>query len=335
MRYRVVNNASPSAAPIKLPDGREGRLVVFDDRDSTEEDLKDPFFCSVKGLDIREWWPHARNGVAALKLWKRILYQGFALPVHTAVAVALLSEMYTTTSSSGTGGPTKRRVRLKFCDSLVSDFGLCRGSVQVPAKDRMLFSSMKDRQTYADDDPNDHYWIYFTALNGEEVFLDLGMFTYHLPHLVWTPGFVPPRADGDVRLELAPCVWVSPRDDESPHHRVRTRTSVLRDRGLQNIVRKPSDRWTSADMDTMHTWMETLSQNTLTKQAKAMFGNAVRDNCAQMSEVVRDELWKNFPKIVDEVLEYDLEHEEELYKSPPSKYRGFENTLAASVLRHG
>ncbi len=72
--------------------------------------------------------------------------------------------MYTTTyipASPWPDGKAKHRIRLQHRKSPLTDFGTAKGVEQ----DKLAHGSMRDRKLFIKgQDPNDHYWLYFTTL---------------------------------------------------------------------------------------------------------------------------------------------------------------------------
>jgi hypothetical protein len=73
---------------------------------------------------------------------------------------------------------TKAQKRLRYHSSPITDFGISCGSVNVKNQDKLNYFSPSDFTFMNGQDPDDHYWIYFTTISGEEVTLDCSMSTY-------------------------------------------------------------------------------------------------------------------------------------------------------------
>ncbi len=130
-----------------------GRPVVFGFPDNTAAKVVS------LGQDIHpadcgspKWWPNAPAEKARRRLLMRIMREGEVLPIVTAVCIALLSTMYTTTSSRATK-ESQRRVRLQYKSSPTSDFGIAKGAVDVKCQDQVAY--FDGEKFWKGQDPND------------------------------------------------------------------------------------------------------------------------------------------------------------------------------------
>ena len=97
--------------------------------------------------------------------------------------------MYTTTSDD-----TKkyRRVRLRYRSSPIADFGIASGSAEVTPEDCLVFKKLSDGSFVRGQDPEDHYWLWFKTVRGEEFILDMSMFPFSFGIMVDLTGHLPP-----------------------------------------------------------------------------------------------------------------------------------------------
>ncbi|KAK0190314.1 hypothetical protein F5146DRAFT_1102766 [Armillaria mellea] len=118
------------------------------------------------------WWPTAAGGTdqARRKLFGRLMKEGEVLPIVTSLCLGLLATMYTTTSARGS---RSRRVRLQYKSCPISDFGIAKGSFEVKCQDQLAY--FDGNMFWKGQDPDDHYWIYFKTVRGEEIILDIGL----------------------------------------------------------------------------------------------------------------------------------------------------------------
>ncbi|CAL1708046.1 unnamed protein product [Somion occarium] len=191
LQHKIINDVNPYVTPTQLPDGWEAKLVMIDDTQAPR-----PF------LDHMDWFPLAYSPKVAGKMFRRIALSGYVLPILTAVASAILAEMYTTTSGAGS---SERRVRLKYRSSPISDFGIATGSAVVTPQDRLAYYRQSDGSIFWGQDPDDHYWLYFTTTRGEEVLLDCAMFPFNMCQMVDSTPYVPaemPMQEMDPALSL-------------------------------------------------------------------------------------------------------------------------------------
>lgn len=285
--YKITNNPGPSTPTYKRSDGREAKLVIVDDRGPIH-------FSLGMALNIMEWWPRAQSNTVAGKLQRRIMRTGLVLPVAATIAGALLSEIYTTTSAAGS---SKTRIRLKYRSSPIADFGICRGSVRVDPSDRLLFYSLGRKQIIDGQNPDDHYWLYFTSLKGEEVYLDFSMHPFNFTHVLQTIGYPPPNFE-NTNIGLSPCLWTEREllKRGLSLYTERSRICILRNSDLQHMVKQNYNEWSDKDLDTLYNAMESFSQKPLTKQQKDFVRAILREHCKNLSTVLETEQWKRYPK---------------------------------------
>jgi hypothetical protein len=153
--HQIVNNPNPNCPPVNFfPfDDWAGKPVILGDQIS-----------SPPGTE--EWWPTTIPTVRS-KLFRRIVREGYVLPILTAVCIALLAEIYTTTSGSSAVGDSKqRRARLRYLSSPIADFGVAVGSARVINQDKLAYFRLSDGALIRGQDPDQHYWIYFTTVRG-------------------------------------------------------------------------------------------------------------------------------------------------------------------------
>ncbi|THH30661.1 hypothetical protein EUX98_g3530 [Antrodiella citrinella] len=246
MQHRIINNCNPDVPVIKLPDGREARLVIVDDRPGREVNY------SQLPADSRNWFPKAQSDAVARKLARRIMYEGYNLPILTAIAGALLME----------------RIRMRYRSAPIADFGICHGSARVVSEDRLTYYSMKDRKFTMGQDFNDHYWLYFTSIKGEEVYLDFAMFTFNFACLVNNAGYSASPFNGFITN--VPCFW-NEREIQKRCvnlHTERSRVSVLRNQKLQDAARHCIDHVTESGFNAFYSFMESFSKKKMSEQEK-------------------------------------------------------------------
>lgn len=136
----------------------------------------------ITSVRSTEWWPMAASAEIRDKLLRRIIHERPVLQITLAACIALVSDMYTTISSGST--PEKRRIRLSYNRSPISDFGIIHGSIAVRPEDCLSYYNM-DTQTFRmGQSSNDHYWIYFTTLSGKEHWLDCNMYNFNFCSMV-------------------------------------------------------------------------------------------------------------------------------------------------------
>ncbi|THH30675.1 hypothetical protein EUX98_g3529 [Antrodiella citrinella] len=296
LRNRITNNANPSAPPYKRSDGRVGKLVIVDDRGEVQ-------FPWGVALNIMDWCPLAQTGTVAGKLQRRIMRTGYVLPVNAAIAGALLSEIYTTTSAAGSNDP---RLRLKYRSSPIADFGICHGAVSVAPSDRLLFYSLGRQKIVDGQDPDNHYWLYFTSLKGEEVYLDCCMHPFNLAQLIRTVGYPPPQLEV-TNIGVSPCHWTERQllKRNLSIYTERSRMSFLHNSTLQEVMKRSVDRWSERDMSAFYGAVESLSEKPFPTPEKELLGKMLRLHCKNLGTVFETEQWKRYPRDPDIAFELD------------------------------
>ncbi|KAJ7274191.1 hypothetical protein C8J57DRAFT_1595127 [Mycena rebaudengoi] len=136
VKHTIVNSPNPGSHPAEFPDGSAANLILLGDPISWPREAGDP-----------KWWPSALSPKVRSKLLRRIMREGYALQIATAICIGLLSEIYTTTSvpaSESPDGELQRRIRLKYKTSPIMDFGVITGSANVKNQDRLAYLNLTD-----------------------------------------------------------------------------------------------------------------------------------------------------------------------------------------------
>ena len=298
MEHIVVNNVNPGTSkPIKFPNGSEAKLVVVNDS-KTWQNPDDP---SLGRLE--DWWPMAESTSVAMKLMYRIMREGQVLPCLTAIALAILAEVYTTTSEEGS---QERRIRLKYRSSPIADFGIVKGSAKVTPEDRMAYARMSDKSIVYGQDPDDHYWLYFTTIRGEEVILDFAMFTFNMCLMVPTKPYISPELNA--QAPYAPVFFCDrPIRTSAPHLYVeRKRVSVLRNPALHEAIVHTREALYDSDTPIIHKFMEDLAGRPMTKTETDLTYTSLIDNCRALScNLVQERRWAQYPAAAPQAIHGD------------------------------
>lgn len=289
LHYKITNNVNPLAVPIKLPDGWEAKLVMVDDTTLLEHDPND--------VDVRTWYPLAESQAVGSKLHRRIGFEGFVLPILTAVCVAILSEIYSTTSGKAPDGTDLpgRRTRLRYLSSPIADFGIGKGTVPVTPEDRLAYYRRSTGEIMRGQDPDDHYWLYFTTIRGEEVDLDVSMFTFNMSLLIATDPYIGPRS------ALLPYVHAFFRErvfrkNTPPLHNVKQRFSALRSDSFQKAVIQSSDGSRRCDEQVIYKWLREVGGREPTNIEKIVASSSAKLLCAELADNLRTRAWEHYPK---------------------------------------
>ncbi|KAI0074026.1 hypothetical protein K474DRAFT_1648638 [Panus rudis PR-1116 ss-1] len=286
--HQIVNDVNPSAPTTHLPDGWEAKLVMIDDTSPVR----------ITGDNMRDWFPLSYSDSVATKLSQRIMSEGYVLPIATSIATSLLVEMYTTTSGSES---ERRRIRLKYRSSPIADFGIVSGSVPVIPNDRLAYYKMSNGEIFRGQDPDDHYWIYFTSIRGEQVLLDCAMFTFNLCEMIFATPYIPPAAAGRHHLITVPAFFSGReiRKNTPPLYHERKRMSILRDPALHEAVKQfefDDDGLSLAELSPFFQFMEKLSGRGLRQDERALFAELVKMHCDDVADVLGHSSWQQYPE---------------------------------------
>ncbi|KIK61161.1 hypothetical protein GYMLUDRAFT_590292 [Collybiopsis luxurians FD-317 M1] len=297
-RY-ILNSPNPNAHPCKFPDGTEAKLVVLGDEIKPDELLS------------KKWWPAAQTEKVCAKLGRRFLREGNLFPLITAVLVSLLGEMYTSPyDSSSSSSKSLRRTRLSYKSSPIADFGIARGRANVTPQDRFAYWNIATDNFWIGQDPNDHYWIYFTTLKGEELIIDFGMFTFNMCTLAVCDPYIHPQS------RMPPIAWAPTYFKDRPMakhlptlHFETKRASVLRNPDLHRFVcgRDISgiDPQNSA-FKILWKFMESFVSRPLTPTERNLTANWVAVDTTWMRNTLQTRHWLSWPKDgPDMVIEQD------------------------------
>lgn len=223
----ILNNPGPGSHPTETPAGWAANMVILDG--------------ISRDLGPHEWWPAAASDEIRYKFFERIRREGHVLPILTAVCFALLSEMYTTTSSAATSSE-ETRLRLRYRTSPIVDFGICAGKARVTFQDKLGYLNMQDGTVTPGQDPDDHYWLYFLTAAEEEIVLDCAMYTFNLALVTGIRPYAPPEFGPDWASEQpwAPAFFCyrELRKNTPWLWTERVRKSMLNDEGMHELVGK-------------------------------------------------------------------------------------------------
>ncbi|KAF5317527.1 hypothetical protein D9619_013193 [Psilocybe cf. subviscida] len=265
--HQIINNPDPITGDVvDCPNGEAARLVLLGDPISPHE------------AGSPEWWPSASSAEIRSKLQRRILTEGLLLPMMLAITVSLVGEMYTSNAVPSSEEPQfqatgRRRVRLTYKRSPISDFGIIAGSARVTAQDRLVYYQM-DGDLMMGQDPEDHYWVYFTTVSGEEVYLDCGMYTFNFAVMVQSIGYL---IHGIPDVGLTPASWMDREQEkffptaarDKLQWMPRKRFSILRDERLDKVLRPMTVL--DSDLPVLYNLMDEIAGRSCTEWEKNMF----------------------------------------------------------------
>ncbi|RDB14838.1 hypothetical protein Hypma_016372 [Hypsizygus marmoreus] len=272
--HAILNSPNPGSQPARFPDGTEAVLVLLGE--------SVPFT-----VDPAAWWPTAISSPVRSKFFRRLQREGYLLSLVLSLCIALLQEVYTTTSAPD----GSRRIRLQYKNSPISDFGILKGAASVTNQDQLAYFNLSDLTFRAGQDPKEHYWLYFKTLSGQEITLDCGMFTFNFglvvhgaPYGDSIPLPIPPAT--------APAFVFDPVTARTTPHiaEARERFSVLRDAGLQQALSGPEIDWSA-----VYDFMDRVAGGACPDIEKDLVKVWSRDNARALQKVFQRRAWTRWP----------------------------------------
>lgn len=180
---------------------------------------------------LSKWW-RGRSTPDAMRFYLHVVRETDILEVTVAVSLLLLSEVYSTHMSkpprSDGLGPDEPKweprpcYRLEYGHSPVSDFGICKGRIQGKTNRVQTWTyyhpKTSTRTTLLD--PDNHYWLYFRTIKGEEIVLDCCSAAYGMGTCVDASGCIKNLPDmfRDYGSARTPACFHTISDQEDQSH---------------------------------------------------------------------------------------------------------------------
>ena len=245
------------------------------------------------------WWPRYPSAIDARRLRDRITREGNTLLINTAICVALLAELYTTTSAADATRQDwqfDHRTRLTVGSCPIADFGIMAGSVSGPGIGQLAYYDTQAKSTTHGQDPNDHYWIYFTTIRGEVLYLDCGLYTL-------SPGPVL-KADPYVADHLTERFMLIPaflrdsvaRKTMTNIHTERSRTSVLKNTDILEALMRNQRDFEKENGEFYSKIMQGISGKETSARDQRLITPFVQVTRAQIRANLLNARWKEYPQ---------------------------------------
>ena len=290
--------------------GRPKRIRQANGTACTVISLGDPVSFDELVQKPEAWWPQYPSAIDARRLRDRITREGNTLLINTAICIALLAELYTTTSDAGAKRQDwqfHHRTRLTVRSCPIADFGIMAGSVSGPGIGQLAYYDTLAKSTTYGQDPNDHYWIYFTTIRGEVLYLDCGLYTL-------SPGDVL-KADPYVADHLTERFTLIPaflrdsvvRKTMANIHTERSRTSVLKNAEFLEALMRNQRDFEKENGELYSQFMQGISGKETSARDKRLVTPFVQVTRAQIRANLLNTRWKAYPPeptLVSDV--YDL-----------------------------
>jgi len=300
LRHQVINDANPGVNPYALPDGLSpAKLLILGDECNFHE----------QGVNSTHWMPQAKTLKILAKLARRVMREGYALQIAMSICLALVHAVYTTTyTKDATDVGSKKRVRIRYGSLPIADFGICVGSADVKNQDKLAYW-LPDGDILTGQDPKEHYWIYFTTISGEEITLDLAMFTFNMCLMVQTPGYLPSQMA--MALPFAPVFYRDRkiRKNTPELYRERGRLSILRNRTVKNLFDDPKymgeHTFTEPALNNLVALAEQFAGHKFNIAEVQMIKLSTERHCAFLNNDITNERWKRYPEEASIAIEQD------------------------------
>ncbi|KAH9480725.1 hypothetical protein JR316_0007325 [Psilocybe cubensis] len=288
LSHAILNNPDKREPLVVLSNGLVAKLIVLGEK--------------IPSSKSAQWWPTATCQLDQEILRSRIFNEGLGLPLALSICIGLAAQMYTTTAVPTGEVPAyqvtgRRRVRLAFLGSPISDFGVVRGSLTVPNQTRLVYYSTEQKKFIMGQDPKEHYRIYFTNLNGQEFLLDFGMRVYDFWNEVADPS--PYNKYFRDKNHGAFPFYIAQRGDSclldnllyEPHKRV----SVLRDPKIHTLIHESDSLEKLADTSRIYSIMDEIAGYPVSPDDKTLATNFSFVVASLMRETMKDGEYNNFP----------------------------------------
>lgn len=244
------------------------------------------------------WWPKSPSIIDARRLRDRITREGNTLLINTAICVALLAELYTTTSAVGAKRQDwqfEHRTRLTVRSCPIADFGIMAGSVSGPGIGRLGYYDIQDKSTTYGQDPDDHYWIYFITLRGEILYLDCGLYTLSPGDVLLADPYVADHLSERFPLTPAFLRDSAARKSMTNLHTERSRTSVLKNTEILEALLRNQLKFEKENGELYSKFMQAISGKEPSPREKRLVTPFIQATRAQIRANLLNERWKDYP----------------------------------------
>ncbi|KAG9015686.1 hypothetical protein FRB90_004438 [Tulasnella sp. 427] len=284
LTHRITNSPNPGVAlpePIPGSNDPEDQAIIVR--------LGAPV--SPQALITSTWWPTALSDPVRSKMRRRITFDGQDFHLHWVVCFALIDAFY-----------TEQKLRLKYKSHPIADFGLAHGKFRVTSQDRLAYI-LPDGTVQRGQDPDDHWWIYFTTMKGEELILDLGVYTWNMAMFIKTAPYV------SEPLHMAPAVFFNRQLNRNvPQittelYTEAERLSVLKDKDMASAILDYPKLWDA--MPLSFNWAENKLKRKLTAYEKEFLPHWIRFMFMKLGDAMNEDEWKKWPAEPDQCIDTD------------------------------
>ncbi|KIJ28732.1 hypothetical protein M422DRAFT_189415 [Sphaerobolus stellatus SS14] len=296
LKHKVINAPNPTTPAELLPDGTHARVVR----------LGEPVDSANRKPDQSHWWPKGITPKVRGKLFRRILREGNVLPIVVGICVSLMLRMYSSLNEEG-----GTRTRLRYRSAGISDFDVVSGWARVTADDRLVYI-LPDGSILHGQDPEEHYWIYFTTQKGETVYLDCNLFTFNMALGIMPQPYLAPQPAQIFPPIVPVCFW-----DRTMRKGVKgplslltevAHFSFLRDETLREALGPAvSDLYEipMKTLDAIFNKMEMIKGKPVTQNEKDYMINVLQNGINFLGHAFDNGAWKKFPAQPSVAIEAD------------------------------
>jgi hypothetical protein len=273
---------------IPQADGTSCTVISLGDQVSFDELVK----------KAKAWWPQFPSIINARRLRDRITREGNTLLINTAICIALLAELYTTTSEAGARRQDwqfDHRTRLTVKSCPIADFGIMTGSVSGPGIGRLAYYDTQTKSTTYGQDPDEHYWIYFTTLRGEVLYLDCGLYTLNPADVLKADPYVADHLTERFTLIPAFLRDSTARKTMANIHTERSRTSVLKNTNILEALLRDQLKFEKDNGELYSKFMQGISGKESSPREKRLVTPFVQATRAQIRSNLLHGRWKTYP----------------------------------------
>ena len=291
---------------IRQADGTACTVISLGDPVSFDELVKKP----------EAWWPRYPSATDARRLRDRITREGNTLLINTAICIALLAELYTTTSDvevKRQDWQFHHRTRLTVGSCPVADFGIMSGSVSGPCIGQLAYYDAVAKSTTYGQDPRDHYWIYFTTIRGEVLYLDCGLHTLSPGDVLKADPYVADHLTERFTLIPAFLRDSAARKTMANIHTERSRTSVLKNTEILEALLRNQRQFEKENGELYSQFMQNISGKETSARDKRLVTPFVQVTRAQIRANLLNARWRGYPP--EPTLVSDVH---DLIRPPPS-----------------
>lgn len=295
MQSKILQAPIPAPRKAPRPNERLRQVVVLGE----EYHLEQP------GA-LANWW-HGKQGLLTgvddqMKLMFQVLREINTFEITIAICLVLLTDLYSAEDPLD-DGPAGPYYRLEYGQDPISDFGICKGKIRGTTHYVQVWA-YRDAKTGTEhtyNDPDNHYWIYFKTLTGDEVTLDCNSYSFGMETLVDVETLIKKIPDYmviDYNTRVPALLRGRMDRGAQPYALIEEkRFSVMRDTRLHQAIltRFPNDD-TPEDKRIIREFMEKVLGQEVEKRQEDRLWRYRMFGSLMLREVLEGQMWKSLGK---------------------------------------